>query len=48
MTNTKELKEKNPYIESNIFRSAENVQVDTLLSYKKKGVKHSFLENFGE
>ena len=42
----KTLKEKNPYIESNIFRSAENAQVDTLLSYKIKGVKHSFLENF--
>ena len=42
----KKLKEKNPYIESNIFRSAENAQVDTLLSYKLKGVKHSFLENF--
>ena len=42
----KTLKEKNPYIESNIFRSAENAQVDTLLSYKIKGVKHSFLENY--
>ena len=42
----KTLKEKNPYIESNIFRSAENAQVDTLLSYKIKGVKHYFLENF--
>ena len=44
----KNLKEKNPHIESNIFRSAENVQVDTLLAYKLKGVKHSFLENFDE
>ena len=44
----KTLKVKNPYIESNIFRSAENAQVDTLLSYKIKGVKHSFLENFDD
>ena len=42
----KTLKEKNTYIESNIFKSAENAQVDTLISYKLKGVKHSFLENF--
>lgn len=42
----KTLKEKNPYIEKNIFKSAENAQVDTLISYKIKGVKHSFLENF--
>lgn len=42
----KTLKEKNPYIESNIFRSSENAQVDTLISYKLKGVKHSFLENY--
>ena len=44
----KTLKVKNPYIESNIFRSAENAQVDNLLSYKIKGVKHSFLENFDD
>ena len=42
----KNLKEKNPYIESNIFKSAENVQLDTLISYKSKGEKHSFLEDF--
>lgn len=27
----KKLKETNPYIESNIFKSTENVQLDTLL-----------------
>ena len=41
----KELKKNNPYIEKNIFKSAENVQLDTLISYKSKGEKHSFLEN---
>ena len=42
----KKLKETNPYIESNIFKSAENVQLDTLISYKSNGKKHSFLEDF--
>lgn len=42
----KKLKETNPYIESNIFKSAENVQLDTLLSYKTNGEKHNFIEKF--
>ena len=42
----KNLKVNNPNIEKNIFKSVENVQLDTLISYKSKGEKHSFLENF--
>ena len=42
----KKLKETNPYIESNIFKSAENVQLDTLLSYITNGEKHNFIEIF--
>lgn len=42
----KKLKETNPYIESNIFKSTENVQLDTLLSYKTNGEKHNFIEKF--
>ena len=41
-----ELKKTNPYIESNIFRSVENVNVDTVITYKKKGVRHNFLEDY--
>ena len=33
-------------IEKNIFRSVENVSLDTVIAYKKNGVKHSFLENY--
>ena len=34
------LKKINPYIESNIFRSVENINLDTVIAYKEKGVKH--------
>ncbi|MCI9080162.1 MAG: tRNA 2-thiocytidine biosynthesis protein TtcA [Lachnospiraceae bacterium] len=40
------LKKINPYIESNIFRSVENVNLDTVIAYKEKGVRHSFLDNY--
>ena len=43
-----ELKTENPYIESNIFQSIHNVQLDTLAEYKQNGKKHSFLENFSD
>lgn len=39
-----ELKRINPQIESNIFRSAENVNVDNLISYKDENGFHSFLD----
>jgi len=37
---------KHPVIEKNIFRSSYNVNVDTLISYKKDGVKHHFLDEY--
>lgn len=42
----KQLKEINPYVEGNIFSSVENVNIDTVIEYKVKGKKHSFLENY--
>jgi hypothetical protein len=42
----KELAAKDPIIEKNIFRSVENVNVDTVVAYKKKGVKHHFLDEY--
>ena len=42
----RELAAKNPYIEKNIFRSVENVSLDTVIAYKKNGIKHSFLESY--
>lgn len=42
----KEMKKTNPYVESNIFKSMENVNLDTVIGYKAKGVKHSFLDEY--
>lgn len=42
----KKLKETNPYVEGNIFRSVENVSLDTVIAYKQKGVQHHFLEDY--
>ena len=36
----------NPQVESNIFKSVENVNLNTVIAYKKDGTKHSFLENY--
>ena len=41
-----QLKETNPFIEYNIFRSVENVNLDTIVEYKKDGVRHNFLEEY--
>lgn len=40
------LKEVNPFIEANIFKSVENVNIDTVIEYKKNGVRHNFLEEY--
>lgn len=44
----RELKKTNPYVEKNIFRSVENVNLQTVISYKEKGVKHDFREWYNE
>ena len=41
-----EIKKKNPYVEAHIFKSVENVNLDTVIAYKKDGVKHHFLEHY--
>lgn len=41
-----ELKKTNPFVESNIFKSVENVNLSTVVAYKKDGVKHHFLEDY--
>ena len=40
------LKENNPYVEGNIFKSVENVNIDTIIEYKKNGVRNNFLETY--
>lgn len=41
-----QLKVNNPFIESNIFRSVENVNLDTVIEYKKNGVRYNFLDSY--
>ena len=40
------MKETNPFVEGNIFKSVENVNLSTIIAYKEKGVKHYFLEDY--
>lgn len=42
----KELAKKDPVIEMNIFRSVENVNLNTVIAYKEDGVKHHFLDDY--
>ena len=44
----KEMKKINPQVESNIFRSVENVNIDTVIGYKQGGIKHSFLDSYND
>jgi tRNA 2-thiocytidine biosynthesis protein TtcA len=41
-----QLREKSPYIEQNIFRSVENVNLRTVIAYHKDGEEHSFLDDY--
>lgn len=40
------LKEVNPNIDNNIFNSINNINLNTVLGYKKDGIKHSFLDDY--
>ena len=42
----RELRKKSPYIEKNIFRSVENVNLNTVIAYKQDGGKHHFLDGY--
>jgi tRNA(Ile)-lysidine synthase TilS/MesJ/rhodanese-related sulfurtransferase len=41
-----ELAAKSDVIEKNIFRSVENVNLNTVIAYKQDGVKHHFLDEY--
>ena len=41
-----QLKQTNPFVEGNIFKSVENVNLKTIIAYKENGVKHHFLEQY--
>ena len=42
----RKLKEGNPFVEANIFKSASNVNLSTVLAYKKDGINHNFLDDY--
>ena len=42
------LAQKDPVIEYNIFRSVENVNLNTVIGYKQDGVRHNFLDTYDE
>ncbi len=43
-----ELLDYNPNVEKNIFKSAENVNLDKLLGYKLNGEVHSYIDEYDE
>ncbi|MBP7347183.1 MAG: ATPase [Butyrivibrio sp.] len=45
----RELRQKSPFIESNIFKSVENVHLNTVICYKTSdGRKHHFLDHYSD
>ncbi len=36
----------NPYIETNIYKSSKNVNIDALIEYKKDGKRYNFLDRY--
>ncbi len=40
------LKQSNPNVEKCIFKSVENVNINTVIAYKQNGVRHHFLEDY--
>ncbi|MDY4186632.1 MAG: ATP-binding protein [Candidatus Borkfalkiaceae bacterium] len=42
----RQIKQNNPDVEKCIFKSVENVNLDTVIAYKQKGVRHNFLDEY--
>lgn len=42
----RKLSKVNPFVEANIFKSVENVNIDTVITYKRKGERHHFLDDY--
>lgn len=40
------LKQTNPFVKDNIFKSVENVNLNTIIAYKENGIKHHFLDDY--
>jgi len=44
----KKLRQVNPYINTNIFKSIYNINLETIIGYKKGNEKYSFLDDYDE
>ena len=42
----KKFRKINPYIETNIYKSSKNVNLDALIEYKKDGKRYNFLDRY--
>lgn len=42
----RQLKETNPNADLSIFKTSYNINLDTVIGYKKDGIRHSFLEEY--
>ena len=42
----KKFRQTNPYIDMNIFRSVHNVNLETVIGYRKNGKNFTFLEDY--
>ena len=42
----RQLSHINPFVENNIFKSVENVNLSTIIAYKQDGVRHHFLDDY--
>lgn len=44
----RQLRQINPFVENNIFKSVENVNLSTVIAYKQDGVRHHFLDAYDQ
>lgn len=42
----RQLRQMNPFVENNLFKSVENVNLSTVIAYKQDGVRHHFLDTY--
>lgn len=42
----RQLRRINPFVENNIFKSVENVNLSTIIAYKQDGARHHFLDAY--
>ena len=46
--NQEQLRKISPFIDANIMKSVENINLDACLGYVQKGVRHHFMDKYDE